>query len=122
MNKNVEFLDEYEIVGVHCTICRIFEKVSLTFSNIFSKRNFTFSHPTVNPFTATYRTTLYESKFEPLTIWQPRPPMKKIRNTHHSPLDPDSVFGLLGWQINAGKFSCRSTFKKSRQMLWCLYS
>jgi hypothetical protein len=41
---------------------------------------------------------------------------------HHSPLEPDPAFGLLGWQINAGKFSCRSTFKKSRQMLWCLYS
>jgi hypothetical protein len=50
------------------------------------------------------------------------PPNEYPMNTHHSPLDPDSVFGLLGWQINAGKFSCRSSFKKSRQMLWCLYS
>ncbi len=29
---------------------------------------------------------------------------------------------LPGWQIYGGKFSCRSIFKKRRQMLWCLYS
>ncbi len=49
-----------------------------------------------------------------------------LQDLAHPPEKKSSLchihFRLLRWQINAGKFSCRSIFKKSRQMLWCSYS
>ncbi len=67
------------------------------FQKNFSKRNFiALSHPTVDQFTATYRTTLYESNPDHMADSPPNEENKE----YPYPLDPDPVFGLLGWQIN----------------------
>ncbi len=47
------------------------------------------------------------------------PPPPHPPHPPHPPVCKWIHFRLLKWQITAWKFSCRSIFKKSRQMLWC---